>query len=972
MTLSSVLQLVLNLSSRYLKKSDGSYHRPVAIIALALAYVIAGKLSYFSTIPPGYAPVIWPPAGIALAGLLIYGYRIWPGVLLGALIINGLIPELTGSITDILISLLTTLVISTGATLQALAGAYWLKRYAGFPNGLRLKKAVLLFILYGAALSATINSSLSVALLVATGKIPLANALNDWLSWWTGDLLGILIFTPMTLAWLLKNTNYWRHRRLAITLPTLMMFALTAAAVAYEADSSNQRIQLEFDQHVEELNNALKDGLINESHALHALKNLFITSKAVNREEFKFITEQLATDYQNIQAFSWVPLIQNADKNAFEKTIQKQVDITFKINELDANEQPVRAKERDHYTPVTFIEPYQINKKALGFDISSSPERLTALNIATDSGALAISARVKLIQDDTQGALVIIPLYRSALPIQTLAEKRLAISGYVIGVLRLNDVVTTALKHIKTNDLAYRLIDSFAPLAEQLLYSSDEPFPEPLVIQEKAWFSAKKTLSSRITLPFGGRTWLFEVTPKQDYFAWHRSGYTELVLLLGLLLTSLVSLTSLVASGRARWLQQLINKSTEELKQQHKHTLLLLHEKEKQQTLLLAAKEDIERAEYLANSKSQFLSNMSHELRTPMTAIIGFSDLAMHEEVPPQTSEYLHYINTASKHLLAILNDILDVSKLEAGQMTLQLGHFKLTEIQTTLHGLFIHAAQTKGLTLTIDIETKVPNALIGDSQRLRQILINLLGNAIKFTQQGSVTLNISLQQLDDQQARLLFAVTDTGMGISAEQQAKLFLPFSQVDEGYARNFEGTGLGLSISQSFVQLMGANIMLDSDYGLGSCFSFELELPLVLATIEPKLTPTITQNSEALSGVRVLVAEDDEFIKKIINAHLKRVGASIVLVNNGLEALAALDQQSFDIVLMDLHMPDMDGYETTVEIRKQARYAQLPVIAFSASIAEDDKRRCLASGMNGFVIKPINISALLATFKQHLNQ
>ena len=174
MTLSSVLQLVLNLSSRYLKKSDGSYHRPVAIIALALAYVIAGKLSYFSTIPPGYAPVIWPPAGIALAGLLIYGYRIWPGVLLGALIINGLIPELTGSITDILISLLTTLVISTGATLQALAGAYWLKRYAGFPNGLRLKKAVLLFILYGAALSATINSSLSVALLVATGKIPLA------------------------------------------------------------------------------------------------------------------------------------------------------------------------------------------------------------------------------------------------------------------------------------------------------------------------------------------------------------------------------------------------------------------------------------------------------------------------------------------------------------------------------------------------------------------------------------------------------------------------------------------------------------------------------------------------------------------------------------------------------------------------------------------------------------------------------
>ena len=619
------------------------------------------------------------------------------------------------------------------------------------------------------------------------------------------------------------------------------------------------------------------------------------------------------------------------------------------------------------------IEPYQTNKRALGFDISSNPARLTALNIATDSGALTISTRIKLLQDQTQyGVLAIMPLYRPDLPIQTPSEKRLAISSYVVGALRLNDVVISALKHIKTSGLAYRLLDSTAPITEQLLYTSDEFFPEPLVIQEKAWFSAKKTLSSHITLPFGGRTWLFEVTPKQDYFASHRSGYTELMMLLGLLLTSLVSLTSLVASGRARWLQQLINKSTEELKQQHKHSLLLLHEKEKQQTQLLAAKEDIEQAEHLANSKAQFLANMSHELRTPMTAIIGFSDLAMHEEVPPQTSEYLHYINTASKHLLAILNDILDVSKLEAGQMTLQLGHFKLTEIQTTLHGLFIHAAQTKGLALTIDIETKVPDALIGDSQRLRQILINLLGNAIKFTQQGSVTLNISLQQLDDQQARLLFAVTDTGMGISAEQQAKLFLPFSQVDDGYERNFEGTGLGLAISQSFVQLMGANIKLDSDYGLGSCFSFELELPLVLATIEPKLTPTITPDSEALSGVRVLVAEDDDFIKKIITVYIKRLGSSIVLVNNGLEALAALDQQRFDIVLMDLHMPDMDGYETTLEIRKQTHYAQLPVIAFSASIAEEDKQRCLASGMNGFVIKPINISALLATFKQHLNQ
>jgi PAS domain S-box-containing protein len=398
-------------------------------------------------------------------------------------------------------------------------------------------------------------------------------------------------------------------------------------------------------------------------------------------------------------------------------------------------------------------------------------------------------------------------------------------------------------------------------------------------------------------------------------------------------------------------------------------------ERKQNDALLLAAKE---RAENLAKTKSQFLANMSHEIRTPMNAIIGFSELALLKDMPAEVNDYLTNINTASNNLLVILNDILHLSKLEAGQMELNLSPFSVYNLQTTLHNLLINAAQSKGLAFSIDLASNVPEHLIGDSIRLRQVLTNLLGNAIKFTQQGAVNLNISLQQIDDQQARLLFAVTDTGIGISPEQKSKLFLPFSQVDDGYARNFEGTGLGLVISQDLVQLMGSLIEVNSNPGFGSCFSFELLLPIAPLTALTSLkAPSSTISSalrtktETLNGIKILVAEDDTFNQKIIHQVLKRLGASlIVLAYDGSEALSALEQDDFDVVLMDLHMPNMNGYEATAEIRKLSRHAQLPVIALSASVTDEDRQRCLAAGMNDFIGKPININELLSTLKQCL--
>jgi signal transduction histidine kinase/ActR/RegA family two-component response regulator len=387
-------------------------------------------------------------------------------------------------------------------------------------------------------------------------------------------------------------------------------------------------------------------------------------------------------------------------------------------------------------------------------------------------------------------------------------------------------------------------------------------------------------------------------------------------------------------------------------------------ERKQNDAILLEAKD---RAEQLSQTKSQFLANMSHEIRTPMSAIIGFSDLALLEDMPKVVGEYLNNINSASTSLLSILNDILDLSKLDAGRMSINAQPFNLDELLNKLHGLLINAAQAKGLSLSINSDLNLPKQLIGDSLRLRQVLINLLGNAIKFTEQGSVNLTITLQQLDEQAASLLFSVKDTGIGIDPKFQDKLFLPFSQLDDSYSRNFQGAGLGLVISKELTQLMGGDIKIDSCLGLGSCFSFELQLPVVPSIqAQPIIAATPTaSNTKALelSDLRILVVEDEPLNQKLVSLVLKRYGAEVVVANNGAEALKLLEQEAIDAVLMDLHMPIMNGYEATIEIRKQPQFATLPIIALTASVSEEAKQQCLATGMNDFIGKPFKVSELI---------
>ena len=381
-----------------------------------------------------------------------------------------------------------------------------------------------------------------------------------------------------------------------------------------------------------------------------------------------------------------------------------------------------------------------------------------------------------------------------------------------------------------------------------------------------------------------------------------------------------------------------------------------------------------EKAERFSTLKSQFIASMSHEIRTPMAAIIGFSELALYHDMPDEIRVYLQDINTASTSLLGILQDILDFTKLEAGRIVIEAIPFNILDLLSTVSTLFYGFAQQKGLDFAIERDGSIPLELLGDKLRLQQVLINLVGNAIKFTAQGSVKLKITTESISLSQVQLLFCVSDTGIGIAIDDQDKLFKEFSQVDGSFSRQYGGTGLGLVISKELVELMGGEITLVSYKEQGSSFSFSVQLDLnrepLTHTAHLMPVGSAIQNKLQLNkfkGYRVLVVEDNVLSQKLIQEHLTHLGIISKVAYQGQEALTLLEQDSFDAVLMDIHMPIMNGIEATEQIRQQEKLATLPIIALSAGATEIERNNCIACGMVGFIAKPIDVEHLSAVLE-----
>jgi signal transduction histidine kinase len=394
-----------------------------------------------------------------------------------------------------------------------------------------------------------------------------------------------------------------------------------------------------------------------------------------------------------------------------------------------------------------------------------------------------------------------------------------------------------------------------------------------------------------------------------------------------------------------------------------------------QKFLEFKLQEEKEKAEAANYSKSMFLANMSHEIRTPMNGILGMTNIILDNVTDNEMKKQLEIISSSADALLSIINNILDISKLDSGKFEVEVLNFNLHKLLKDIYKLFNFSAEEKGLSLILDIPKDIPEWVIADEIKIRQVITNLVGNAIKFTPTGSITISLQLISKKENQNIISFSIVDTGVGIEKSKLEDVFDIFTQADLTTRRNFGGTGLGLSISQKLTHLMGSKITLDSEVGKGSCFKFDI---LMLTGTEEDSNSVnesfdITPKFKDLYPLNILLVDDTKFNLVVAKSTLNKFGyMSLDMAHNGKEALDKVNENYYDLILLDCHMPVMDGFEFTKIFKDQFPNIKTKIVALTASAMEQDRKKCIEVGMDYFLSKPIDVKevgkVLIKTFEE----
>ena len=886
-------------------------------LVVSILYLISGKLSLQLSSIDGYSVPVWPPAGIALGFAIIFGKKIWPGLFLGALLTNSNDLLTQSNVISYLLKNFQNITIAFGNSLGGIFGSFIIKKYSDNRFKFYYTKQILLFFILAGPVSSLITSTIGVISLYVGKIIYLQFVLKSWITWWIGDSIGIIIFAPLivvTWNWVRKEEEYLRV--VILTLTTMGTFLVTIAIFFlirnWEKSFLNYRIQSDGIK----ISKSLEIRLLENFGIVKSLKNFISIEENLTKKKFEQFALDSIKQSSSILALSWNPYIRHSERNTHEINLKNDYPDSIGIKELLDNKF-IKALNQEDYIYVKYIVPYEENKNAIGFNVWSNEIRKKALIISKQKNDIEVTNKIKLVQLRERNIGVLVFNY---------TKTNKGNEGFCTAVIHIPTILEKVMNELEQANLCIKLIDE-SNLNDPILSSKGCDLQKENIFQ-------KFTYTNKFLI--GSMQWSIVIKPTNEYFSKNLSNSSTLILIIASFLTGLASMLTLIITGREKNINEVV----------------------KQRTL------ELEKANLV---KSEFLANMSHEIRTPMNGVLGMLTLL---ESTPLNEEQKDHLNDAKNSVLALLtiiNDILDVSKLESKKLEIHPVNTNLTRLCREIMHLFKLEAAKKNLTLNFEIfESDKDIFVLVDENRLRQILMNLIGNAIKFTLHGSVQFIV---KSDTKKEFLIFYVRDTGIGISEENSKKLFERFVQLEDARTKKFIGSGLGLFITKQLVNLMGGNIYLESKENIGSNFYF---------TIPYKRREAEMINSEISSSPAtklkrefyILVAEDNLINQKLIKKILEKENIQFSLATNGLKVLELLDQSTdsankkFDLILMDIQMPEMDGITATKLIRnRNDLYKNIPIIATTANGMDSQIEEYLKNGITSCITKPIIFKQLI---------
>ena len=769
-----------------------------SILILAFCYSFLGYISLRLAISPGYATAIFPSAGIALAALLIWGKQLWPGVFLGSALLNISIDLEQSDFS--LAGVGVAFSIATGATLQTVSGRWLIHRHIRQPITLAEEWEIIRFMLLAGPIACAINASIGVASLYFAQIITLSEVLFSWFTWWVGDSIGVLIAIPLMFIAFAKPRQLWKGRIRVVTLPLLAMLTANIVLFTYVNRLESERIQFDFKEISVYTHENLLASFASYLDSVASIERFYSSSVDVSREEFHTFVANDLIKKPGINGLSWNPIITNEQRVNFEKTVIADGFSEFKITERSNKGQLVAASPRDDYIVVNYIEPYEVNKKAMGFDVASNPTRKKALNEARDTASPIVTGRITLVQESGEqaGILLFHPIFSG--PHETTEERRRNLKGYAVGVFRVGDIVDTVLASQYRDKLIVGIYDESSTL-DKSLYGPADPSK-----YTDALFSFNEIIE------IGGRKWSVYFWPSPGYLVSHSAWQAWAVIFAGLLFTCISAVFLLAMTGRSYYLDREVKARTKDLEANQNKLIQINKTLESSNIQLERTNEELDQYAFVA----------SHDLKSPLQAIkqlSGWIEEDCKDILPENTRRHLTTLKERTHRMEKLLSDLLMFSRISRDEYEIEN-----VDLQKVVEKAFIFNAVPDCYTL----ETRQCDTVIALPRiPLELTLRNLISNAVKHHDKPYGAIIVEYSRQPDMH---IVRVTDDGPGIPPNLKDKaieMFQTLKSRDE-----VEGSGLGLSVVKKAVERFNGMMKIMSDGVRGT--TIELSWPKMTVT------------------------------------------------------------------------------------------------------------------------------------------